>query len=302
MRGPSAGRAAEELGFDHAWTYDHLVWAGLPDSPVFAFAPTLALAAAGDDSTIGLGVFVGRRPTSGTLCLLRDRSRWTTFARARPICGLGTGGDLDAQILGEDRPLKQRVERFHEFTQLLDRLLREDHVDHDGELLRHRSMPHPARARAASAMPMVVAGNGPRSVSLAADSVTRGRPTGKGARPCRSGGRHRALCGAARRSECSGPGRQRGPSTATCSLDGSPRYALESVGLYAEKVTGRAAELGFTDVVTHWPRPDGVYAGREAVLEEVACRLPVTTADPGAHSLALRNTAVALMTREKLQP
>ena len=26
-------RAAEELGFDHAWTYDHLVWAGLPGRP-----------------------------------------------------------------------------------------------------------------------------------------------------------------------------------------------------------------------------------------------------------------------------
>ena len=37
---------------------------------------------------------------------------------------------------------------------------------------------------------------------------------------------------------------------------------------------GRAAELGFTDVVTHWPRPDGVYAGDVAVLEEVASRLP----------------------------
>ena len=23
-------RRAEELGFDHAWTYDHLVWGGLP--------------------------------------------------------------------------------------------------------------------------------------------------------------------------------------------------------------------------------------------------------------------------------
>ena len=49
--------AAEQLGFDHAWTYDHLVWAGLPDSPVFAFAPTLALAST-VTSTIGLGVFV----------------------------------------------------------------------------------------------------------------------------------------------------------------------------------------------------------------------------------------------------
>ena len=26
-------RAAEDLGFDHAWTYDHLVWGGLPESP-----------------------------------------------------------------------------------------------------------------------------------------------------------------------------------------------------------------------------------------------------------------------------
>ena len=49
----------------------------------------------------------------------------------------------------------------------------------------------------------------------------------------------------------------------------SPRYALESVELYAE-MSGRAAELGFTDVVTHWPRPDGPYAGSEATLEAAA--------------------------------
>ena len=33
---------------------------------------------------------------------------------------------------------------------------------------------------------------------------------------------------------------------------------------------GRAAELGFNDVITHWPRPSSWYAGDEAVLEEVA--------------------------------
>jgi hypothetical protein len=31
--------------------------------------------------------------------------------------------------------------------------------------------------------------------------------------------------------------------------------------------------MGFTDVVTHWPRADGVYAGSESVLEAVASRL-----------------------------
>ena len=39
------GRRAEEMGFDHAWTYDHLVWAGLPDSPWFGALPTLTAAA-----------------------------------------------------------------------------------------------------------------------------------------------------------------------------------------------------------------------------------------------------------------
>jgi hypothetical protein len=33
---------------------------------------------------------------------------------------------------------------------------------------------------------------------------------------------------------------------------------------------GRAAEYGFTDVITHWPRRDSWYAGDEATLERVA--------------------------------
>jgi hypothetical protein len=49
-------------------------------------------------------------------------------------------------------------------------------------------------------------------------------------------------------------------------------YALESVDRFEDAV-GRARELGFTDVVTHWPRRDGIYAGSETVLEEVASRL-----------------------------
>ncbi len=50
-------RAAEQLGFDHAWTFDHVTWGGLPESPWFAAVPTLAAAAAVTDH-IGLGTFV----------------------------------------------------------------------------------------------------------------------------------------------------------------------------------------------------------------------------------------------------
>jgi alkanesulfonate monooxygenase SsuD/methylene tetrahydromethanopterin reductase-like flavin-dependent oxidoreductase (luciferase family) len=48
---------AEELGFDHVWTYDHLAWADLRDSTWFAAVPTLAAAAA-VISTIRLGTLV----------------------------------------------------------------------------------------------------------------------------------------------------------------------------------------------------------------------------------------------------
>ena len=36
---------AEELGFDHAWTYDHLAWRSLADGPWFGAIPTLTAAA-----------------------------------------------------------------------------------------------------------------------------------------------------------------------------------------------------------------------------------------------------------------
>jgi hypothetical protein len=49
----------------------------------------------------------------------------------------------------------------------------------------------------------------------------------------------------------------------------STRYSLSSVSAF-EDVVGRAAEVGFTDVITHWPRADGVYGGSEDVLEQVA--------------------------------
>ncbi len=55
-------------------------------------------------------------------------------------------------------------------------------------------------------------------------------------------------------------------------VDAAPVFSLESIETFTEAVQ-RAAALGFTDVVAHWPRAEGVYAGREAVLDEVASRL-----------------------------
>jgi alkanesulfonate monooxygenase SsuD/methylene tetrahydromethanopterin reductase-like flavin-dependent oxidoreductase (luciferase family) len=257
--------AAEDLGFAHAWTYDHLVWGGLPDSPSFSLAPTLALAST-VTTTIGLGAFVASPNFRHPHVLARDALTLDDATGGRFLCGIGAGGDLDSGILGDEYTLARRVDRFHEFTTLLDRLLREDHVDHAGTwytVRNGRTLPAPVRDR----VPLLVAANGPRSVRLAA-SIGDGWITygGKGD-TLETWFAHVAVV--AERFEEAEHTSGRGPLRRYLSLDSSPRYSLESPGLYAE-MTGRAAELGFTDMVAHWPRAHGPYAGDVAVLEQVA--------------------------------
>jgi alkanesulfonate monooxygenase SsuD/methylene tetrahydromethanopterin reductase-like flavin-dependent oxidoreductase (luciferase family) len=263
-------RGAEERGFDHAWTYDHLVWAGLPDAPWFGALPTLA-AAATVTSRIGLGTFVSSPNYRHPYVFLRDLLALEDISQGRMLCGLGTGGDLDAQILGEDLTVKERVDRFHEFVEALDRLATQDHVDLDGAFYRTvdaRTRPGPVQR---PRLPFVVAANGPRVLRLAVAHGQGWVTYGLGGETMEDwwsgirglGERLDTALAEAGRTE---------PLDRYLSLDGAPRFSLESVALF-EDMVGRASELGFTDVVTHWPRREGVYAGSESVLDEVASRL-----------------------------
>ena len=92
--------AAEALGFDHAWTYDHLVWGGLPEAPWTGAFPALAAAAMATTS-IGLGTFVASPNYRHPYVLLRDSVGLADISSDRFLLGLGTGGDGDAQRLGE---------------------------------------------------------------------------------------------------------------------------------------------------------------------------------------------------------
>ena len=264
-------RRAEELGFDHAWTYDHLVWAGLPDSPWFGALPTLT-AAATVTSTMKLGTFVSSPNYRHPYVFLRDLLALDDISGGRLLCGLGTGGDLDARILGEEQTVKERVDRFHEFVEVLDRLFREDHVDHTGAFystVDARTLPGAVQQ---PRVPFVIAANGPRSLRLAARLGQGWVTYGKGGDTLAEWWSGIAEL-SARLDATEAEASRATPLDRYLSLDGAPRFSLESAELFVEMV-GRAGALGFTDVVTHWPRPDGVYAGSEAVLEEVAGRLP----------------------------
>jgi alkanesulfonate monooxygenase SsuD/methylene tetrahydromethanopterin reductase-like flavin-dependent oxidoreductase (luciferase family) len=261
-------RAAEDLGWDDLWTYDHLVWGGLPESPWFGAVPTLT-AAASVTSRVGLGTFVASPNFRHPVPFVRDALALDDISGGRLLLGVGTGGDLDAAKLGDSLPLKTRVDRFHEWARLLRRLLDEDHVDHDGEHFRAvdaRTLPGPV---AAQGIPLLIAANGPRSIRLAAE-VGDGWVTYGGAGETLEEWWDHVAGLVARLDDALGAtGRTENAFRRILSVDSSPVFGLSSAGVFEEMVA-RADALGFTDVVTHWPRPEGPYAGDVAVLERVS--------------------------------
>jgi alkanesulfonate monooxygenase SsuD/methylene tetrahydromethanopterin reductase-like flavin-dependent oxidoreductase (luciferase family) len=263
----SLWRRAEEMGFDHAWTYDHLSWPGLMDSPWYGTTPTLT-AAAQATTRIRLGTFVTTPNYRHPLVLARDVMALDDISGGRFVCGIGAGGGYDETVTG--RPTltpRQSVDRLTEFTELLDRLLTTDHVEHTGEYFMSRDARTLPGCVQQPRVPFVMAANGPRSLRLAlrfgAGWVTTGPQADTQDEWWRAiaalAGRADDLLAAHNR-----PGFQR-----QLSLDSSPQYSLSSKAVFQD-MTGRAAELGFTDVITHWPRPAGPYQGSVDVLEDVA--------------------------------
>jgi alkanesulfonate monooxygenase SsuD/methylene tetrahydromethanopterin reductase-like flavin-dependent oxidoreductase (luciferase family) len=275
---------AEELGFDHAWTYDHLSWRSLVDEPWGAAVPTLT-AAAGATTRIRLGLFVASPNFRHPVALAKELGTLDDVAAGRVLLGLGSGGTgFDASVLGQPAlSARQRHERFEEFASRLDELLRYEGgsagpggFTFDGDWYTARAARMVGIPAQQPRMPFVVAANGPKGMSLAARIgqgwVTTSRDDLEPA------ARWAALAEAAARFEdaLDAAGRAPGSIDRYLSLDvaepgAADGYSLVSADAYDEAV-GRAAELGFTDVVGHWPRRSGIYAGSEDVLSEVAAR------------------------------
>jgi alkanesulfonate monooxygenase SsuD/methylene tetrahydromethanopterin reductase-like flavin-dependent oxidoreductase (luciferase family) len=265
-------RRAEELGFDHAWTYDHLVWGGLPDSPWYGTTPTLT-AAAMVTSTIRLGTFVTSPNYRHPVTFMRDLLALDDISGGRLICGIGAGGDIDSAILGGS-PLtpRERVDRLYEFTELLDRLLTQDHVTHRGayfSAVDARTLPGPAQR---PRIPFIMAANGPRTLRLAVEYGAGWLTTGPKVETMDEWWSALAELGGRLDTALAAAGRDSATLERHLNLDSSPQFALSSVGVFEEMVS-RAGELGFTDVITHWPRPDGPYAGDLTVLQTVATQI-----------------------------
>ncbi len=264
-------RAADEYGFDHAWTYDHLGWRSLVDGPWFDAVPTLT-AAAGVTSRIRLGTFVASPNFRHPVPFMREANTLDDISDGRIILGLGAGtAAFDAKVLGyPELTVKQRADRFTEFVEALDGLLTTDKFDYTGTYFTSvgaRNLPGPVQR---PRIPFLVAANGPRTMRLAARFGAGWVTTGSPAQTQQEWWKSVAEKAAAfdRALEETGRADAKIPVHRYLSLDAAPVYSLSSVQAFAD-AAGLAEELGFTDVVAHWPRSSGPYEGHESVLENV---------------------------------
>jgi alkanesulfonate monooxygenase SsuD/methylene tetrahydromethanopterin reductase-like flavin-dependent oxidoreductase (luciferase family) len=267
-------RRAEEIGFDHAWTFDHLMWRWLRGSAWFSAIPILAAAAA-VTSRIRLGTLVASPNLHHPVKLAKDMMTLDQVSGGRLVCGLGAGADgFDTEVFGAE-PVRpgERAGRFGEFVELLDLLLRQEETSFHGRHYRAvAAHMHPGCVQRPR-VPFAVAAGGPRGMRLAARYaatwVTTGVPGNF--RP----GRFDELTGPLKEQldrlneACLDQGRD--PATlgrmvvAGIQLGGG----LASRESFAE-ASRFFAELGFTDLVVVWPRPDFPFQARAEVLDEIA--------------------------------
>ena len=271
-------RRAEELGFDHAWTYDHLAWRTLRDAPWFGAVPTLTAVATATER-IRLGTLVASPNFRHPVPFARELITLDDVSSGRFTLGLGAGGGgWDAAVLGhEPWTQRERTERFSEFVKLLDLVLRQPATSFDGRYYRAvEARTYPGCVQRPR-IPFAVAASGRRALHVAATHgetwVTVGDVTDPDAArqaplPADQGARVVAAQSRVLDGICARLGRDpasigrlvlTGPL-----LDGG----VSSVGVF-EETLGRYADAGVTDFVVHWPRPDGPYAGDAAAFERV---------------------------------
>ncbi len=262
---------AEAWGFDSAWTYDHLGWRSLVDGPWFGPLTTLAAAAA-VTSRIRLGTFVASPNVRHPVPFAREVLALDDVSEGRLSLGIGAGGEgYDAAVMGAaGLTARQRVDRYGEFVELLDLLLTQERTTWSGSwytAVEARSAPGCVQQ---PRVPFVLAANGPRSMRLVASRGQGWVTTG----PATAGDEQEWWAGVAELSDhlddaLSEAGKSRDSVERYLSLDSGPAFGLGSVE-HLRDCAGRAVDLGFDEVVVHWPRPDGVYASRLEVLAEAA--------------------------------
>ncbi len=269
----SVWQLAEDMGFDAAYTYDHMSWRTFKGSPWYGALPTLA-AASVKTARIGLGVLVTSPNFRHPVPLAKDLMTIDSISDGRLIVGVGAGaGGSDATVLGGALLTQaERADRFAEFLLLLDNLLTSGCTDHRGRYysaVEARMLPGCVQR---PRPPFVVAATGPRGMRLAARHgqswVSLGKPS--------------AADDTARKITLSVIRTQTAQLARICEQAGrdfddmgriylvpAPARLLASVNAFID-LAGQCAEAGVTELAFHYPIPGTILEGSRAVFERLA--------------------------------
>ncbi len=264
---------AEELGFDHAWTYDHLAWRSLRDAPWFGAIPTLA-AAAVVTTRMRLGTLVASSNFRHPVSFAKEIITLDDVSAGRFTLGIGAGGDgWDATMLGQRAwSRRERAERFVEFVHLLDRLLRDPATSYQGRFYSaDEARTYPGCVQEPR-VPFAIAATGPLGMRLAATHgqawVTTGDRQRKGPLGAEAGAQ--IVREQIERLEETSTKLGRDPASIARLVLTGPQLdsGLTSIDAFNDAV-GRYAAAGATDFVVHWPRSQEPYASDMNTFEQI---------------------------------
>ena len=266
-------RRAEELGFDHAWTYDHLAWRSLRDGPWFGAVPTLTAAALATER-MRIGPLVASPNFRHPVPFAKELVTLDDVSGGRLTLGIGAGGaGWDATMLGQEAwSPRERADRFAEFVRLTDRLLREPAVSAEGRYYSANGARTYPGCVQQPRVPFAVAATGRRGMRLAATNgqtwVTTGERVADHPLPASEGAADVAAQ-IARLAEACGEAERDPASIGRLVLSGPVLDAgLQSLEAFRDTV-GRYEAVGVTDFVVHWPRPDEPYRGDIRTFERI---------------------------------
>jgi alkanesulfonate monooxygenase SsuD/methylene tetrahydromethanopterin reductase-like flavin-dependent oxidoreductase (luciferase family) len=267
---------AEELGFAHAWTYDHLTWRGHRDLPWFSAIPTLTAAALTTDR-IRLGTLVASPNFRHPLTLAKEIVTLDDISGGRLTLGIGKGSTgWDATMMGaEPRSPRELSERFREFVELTDLLLREPETTSLGNFFSARDARTYPGCVQRPRVPMAIAASGRRGMRLAARFaetwVTNGDRTRPGPVDAAQGARDvRDQINLLEDACIEG---ERDPAELSRLVLTGPilTSGLGSVDEFEDTVSSYAA-IGVTDLVVHWPRANEPYKADYSIFERIFAR------------------------------
>lgn len=271
-------RDAEQRGFDTAWTYDHLSWRSLRDEPWLGTVPLLAAVAA-STTTLRLGTLVATPNFRHPVLFAKDVMTLDEVSTGRIDLGLGAGPgnghDADALGLPHLSPA-DRAGRFEEFVEALDVLLREPAASYSGKFftaVESRTFPGCTQQ---PRVPFTLAATGPRGLKLAAQHAQSWVTFGPMQRHPSPADWYDGVRLQVERldEQCAAIGRDPASLRRVALVGLETEWAQSSPTAWDDFI-GQVEQMGFTDVIVHWPRPhdERLPGPPPAVFDHISDRL-----------------------------